>query len=84
MRGYLYTGLRKRWSFVVAGLATSILFGAAHLLTGYSGLLWAAAVDTFVLSIFLVYLREKTGALYAGMGLHALNNVLAFLVYFHS
>lgn len=84
MRGYLFTGLRLRWSFVIAGLVTSLLFGAAHLLTGQNGLLWAAAVDTFILSLFLVYLREKTGALYAGMGLHALNNVLAFFVYFHS
>lgn len=84
MRGYLFTGLRSRWNFVTAGLFTSFFFGAAHLLTGQSGLLWAAAVDTFVLSLFLVYLRERTGALYAGMGLHALNNVLAFFVYFHS
>jgi membrane protease YdiL (CAAX protease family) len=84
MRGYLFSGLRSKWSFVAAGLFTSLFFGAAHLLTGQSGLLWAAGIDTFVLSLFLVYLREKTGALYAGMGLHALNNVLAFFVYFHS
>jgi membrane protease YdiL (CAAX protease family) len=84
MRGYLFTGLRSRWSFIAAGLFTSLFFGAAHLLTGQTGLLWSAGVDTFVLSLFLVYLREKTGAIYAGMGLHALNNVLAFAVYFHS
>lgn len=84
MRGYLFSGLRKRWSFFAAGLMTCLLFGAAHLLTGASGLLWAAGVDTFILSWVLVYLRERTGALYAGMMVHALNNVLAFLVYFHS
>lgn len=84
MRGYLFSGLRARWSFVIAGLVTSVLFGAAHLLTGNGGLLWAAGIDTFVLSLFLVYLRERTGALYAGMMVHALNNVLAFIVYFHS
>ena len=84
VRGYLYTALRSRWGFVTSGLMTSVLFGAAHLLTGQNGLLWSAAVDTFILSLFLVYLREKTGALYAGMVLHALNNVLAFFVFFHS
>ncbi len=84
MRGYLFSGLRFRWNFIAAGLVTSLLFGAAHLLTGADGLLWSAAVDTFVLSLFLVYMREKTGALYAGMGLHGLNNVLAFFVFFHS
>ncbi len=84
IRGYLYSALRSRWSFAAAGLATSLLFGAAHLLTGQDGILWAAAVDTFMLSLVLVYLREKTGALYAGMMVHGLNNVLAFSVYFQS
>jgi membrane protease YdiL (CAAX protease family) len=42
--------------------------------------MWAAAFDTFILSVVLVYLREKTGALYAGMLVHMLNNLLAFFV----
>ncbi|HET9850846.1 MAG TPA: CPBP family intramembrane glutamic endopeptidase [Candidatus Saccharimonadales bacterium] len=84
MRGYLFSGLRARLSFVQAGLITSLLFGAAHLLTGAGpGLLWAAGVNTFILSLVLVYLREKTGALYAGMMVHALNNAIAFAVMFH-
>ncbi|OGL35367.1 hypothetical protein A3F05_03855 [Candidatus Saccharibacteria bacterium RIFCSPHIGHO2_12_FULL_47_17] len=82
MRGYLYSILRSRWSFVLAGLVTSALFGAAHLLTGSDGILWAAAVDTFILSLVLVYLREKSGALYAPIMVHGLNNILAFSVYF--
>src|SRR3990167_168091 len=84
MRGYLFSALRARWSFVVAGLTTSVLFGAAHLLTGDDddGLLWAAGVSTLVLSLVLVYLREKTGALYAPIMVHGLNNILAFSVYF--
>jgi membrane protease YdiL (CAAX protease family) len=48
-----------------------------------ASLLWAAGVDTFVLSLVLVYLREKTGALYAGMLVHSLNNLIAFGVHFH-
>lgn len=81
IRGYLYSGLRKVWKFVPALVATSLFFGAAHLQLG-SGmpLVWAAAIDTFILSVVLVYLREKTGALYAGMVVHMLNNLLAFFV----
>lgn len=83
MRGYLYTALRTRWRFVPAMLLTSILFGAAHLSTGASGALWAAGLDTFILSLVLVYVRERTGALYAAFAIHALNNLIAFLVQFH-
>jgi membrane protease YdiL (CAAX protease family) len=84
VRGYLYSGLRERWRFVPAMIATSLLFGIAHLQTGQgASLLWAAGVDTFVLSLVLVYLREKTGALYAGMLVHSLNNLIAFGVHFH-
>lgn len=82
VRGYLYTGLRRVWAFIPAMIFTSLFFGAAHLLTGENGLLWPAAVGTFVLSVVLVYLRERTGALYAGMLVHALNNLVAFTVYF--
>jgi membrane protease YdiL (CAAX protease family) len=83
VRGYLYSGLRARWRFVPAMLATSLLFGIAHLQTGQgASLLWAAGVDTFVLSLVLVYLRESTGALYAGMLVHSVNNLIAFGVHF--
>ena len=84
MRGYLYSGLRSRLHFWPALLITSLLFGVAHLSTGVSGPLWAAAVDTFILSAVLVYLREKTGALYAPIMLHGLNNLVAFFAHFYS
>ncbi len=84
VRGYLFSGLRSRWKFVPAMLVTSLLFGLAHLQLGNgTAALWAAGLDTFVLSLVLVYLRESTGALYAGMLVHSLNNVVAFGVHFH-
>ena len=84
VRGYLYSGLRSKMKFVPAMLITSILFGAAHLDGGTtSSLLWAAGINTFVLSLVLVYLREWTGALYAGILVHMLNNAIAFGVHFH-
>ena len=79
IRGYLYSGLRKIWRFWPAVAVTSLLFGLAHLEFGSGGpLVWAAALDTFFLSIVLCFLREKTGALYAGMLVHMLNNLIAF------
>ncbi len=84
MRGYLYSGLRKHWNFISSAVVTSLLFGAAHLLTGVGpGLLWVAGIQTFILSMVLVALREKTGALYSGILVHAANNAIAFFVHFH-
>lgn len=84
IRGYLYSGLRYRWRFMPALLVTSVFFGVAHLELGAGGpLVWAAALNTFVLSVVLVYLRERTGALYAGILVHMLNNLAAFVVKFH-
>lgn len=79
LRGYLYSGLRRFWRFWPALLVTSLIFGVAHLEFGSGGpLVWGAAVDTFLLSVVLVYLRERTGALYAGMLVHMANNLIAF------
>ncbi len=83
VRGYLYSGIRKFWRFWPALLVTSLCFGAAHLELGNGGpVVWAAALDTFLLSMVLVFLRERSGALYAGMLVHMLNNVIAFGVHF--
>jgi membrane protease YdiL (CAAX protease family) len=85
VRGYLYSGLRQRLRFVPAVIITSVLFGLAHLQTGVDpGLLWAAGMNTFILSVVLCYLRETSGALYAGMLVHGTNNLIAFGIHFHA
>jgi membrane protease YdiL (CAAX protease family) len=84
VRGYLYSGLRQKMRYLPALLITSLFFGAAHLPGGTdTSLLWAAGLNTFVLSVVLVYLRENTGMLYAGMMVHMLNNLIAFGFHFH-
>lgn len=83
MRGFLYSGLRSKITIVPAALITSVLFGLAHLQPGSgSPLLWAAAVDTFVLSVLLVALRETTKSLTAPIMLHMLKNGIAFTYLF--
>lgn len=83
VRGFLYSGLRKKLTKIMAAIAASLVFGVAHLQLG-SGAnpLWIAAIDTALLSLFLIYLRERTGALWAGMLVHGLKNGLAFLALF--
>lgn len=83
MRGYLYSGLRAKMKYLPALLITSLVFGAAHLEFGGVGpLVWAAALTTFILSVVLVRQREKTGAIYASIMIHMLNNLVAFIVQF--
>ena len=69
----------KVWAIII----TSLIFASPHLLeSGSGGLLWIAGIDTFVLSLVLCWVREKTGRLYAGMGIHALKNTVAFISLF--
>ncbi len=83
MRGFLYSGLKKQLPKIWAVIITSLLFALAHLQAGNDKpLLWIAAIDTFCLSLVLIYLREKTGGLWASIGLHTLKNFIAFLALF--
>jgi len=59
------------------------LFGAAHLSEGgAAGPLWVGALDTAILSMVLIGLREWTGNLWAGITLHMTKNLIAFLAIF--
>lgn len=79
MRGYLFTGLRKVMRFLPSALLVSTLFAAAHLQIGSDEPpLWTAGITTFVLSMVLVYTKEKTGSLWPAIGLHVINNFVAF------
>jgi len=83
MRGFIYGSLRKWLKPLWAILITSAIFAAAHLPEGGAGgPLWIGALDTFILSIFLCLLREKTRRLYASIVLHALKNGVAFVALF--
>lgn len=78
-RGFLFEGLKKGMPVVVAGLLVSAIFASAHLPEGGSkGPLYVAAIDTFCLSVVLVYLKQKTKSLWPGIYLHGLKNLIAF------
>ncbi len=79
-RGFVFTALRSKLPFIGSAIITSLLFAAPHLLASGQGLLWVAGVDTLLLSCVLCYLREKTGALWAPMMVHAIKNCIAFVL----
>lgn len=83
IRGFLYSGLLKKYSKKIAALIASLIFAAAHLQLG-SGEppLWVAAVDTFILSMVLIYLRERTGNIWSGVAVHMIKNSFAFISLF--
>ena len=82
-RGFLYGSLKKLMPLWPAVIVTSLIFAAGHLPEGGSaGPLYVGAIDTFTLSLFLIYLREKTNGIYASMTLHALKNAIAFVALF--
>jgi membrane protease YdiL (CAAX protease family) len=82
-RGFLFTGLRRRFRFLPATLITSVLFAIPHLqFGGNTPLLWVAALDTLILSFVLCYVRERTNSLWPGILIHATKNGIAFIALF--
>lgn len=85
-RGYLFGLLRRNISFLATTIVVSLLFATLHLLFDTSSSLtikqFNVALDVFVLSLFLSYLRERTNSIWAGVGLHGLKNFIAFLLLF--
>lgn len=82
-RGYLYSSLRAKYRFWPSTIVTSIVFGVLHLQFGSNApLLWIAAIDTFTLSIFMCYLRERRSSIWPAVFLHMLKNCVAFLLLF--
>ena len=82
-RGFLFSGLKTKLPIIGAALVTSLVFAMPHLQIGSGNpLLWAAFIDTFILSMVLVYLRVSSGSLWPSIGLHAVKNGIAFVALF--
>lgn len=74
-RGYLFGKIRKRASFWLTAFIVSTAFGIVHQQLN-------VGLDVFALSLVLCFLREKTGAVWAGMLLHMIKNAIAFVILF--
>lgn len=74
-RGFLFRGLRRSWPLWLAFIGTSAAFALAH---GQ----WNVGIDTFILSLFLILVYQKTGNLWLSIAMHATKNLIAFLFLF--
>jgi membrane protease YdiL (CAAX protease family) len=75
-RGFLYGRLNyHRYSMLVSALVTSVAFALVH------GQL-NVGVDTFVLSMVMIYMLEKRQSLWVTITMHAIKNTVAFLALF--
>jgi len=73
-RGFFFTALRNRFGPWPAALATGVVFGAVHAGSAPAGYL----VPLGFLGVVLCLVYWQTGSLYPCIGLHALNNAIAF------
>ena len=74
-RGFLQYKVEHNLGFWPAAIIVSILFAVAH------GQL-NAAITTFILSMVACCQRRKTGAVWSGIGLHAVVNIVATILVF--
>lgn len=75
-RGYLYSRLRStKLSYIVSSLIVSVLFGLAHRQLNIS-------IDTFILSMVMIYVLRERDSLWATIGMHFIKNSFAFLAVF--
>lgn len=76
-RGFLFTGLAQRMPVWAAIGVSAIVFGLAHADLG-------SFVPLVIIGVVLAVLRWRTGSLWPGIFLHALNNAVAAVAIFSS
>jgi uncharacterized protein len=74
-RGFVFAGLRSRWSLWPAAVAVGLIFGIVHAPTGLT-----AVVPLAALGVALCWLYDRTGSLWPCVFAHMINNSLALLV----
>jgi membrane protease YdiL (CAAX protease family) len=72
-RGFIFKGLRSKFSFWTAAIVSSLAFAAVHLQ-------WNVAFDVFILAIGAAWLMERTGSIYAAILLHVIKNSVAIML----
>ena len=77
-RGYLFTEFRKfKMPVVAVIIVTSLLFGFMH----YPPWVWV--VDTIIFGVIMAIIRQKTGSIWTGLGVHIATNCIAYFMLFY-
>ena len=71
-RGFVFAGLRTRWSLWPAAITSGLIFGLVHAPTGIT-----TVVPLATLGIALCWLYNRTGSLWPCVIAHMINNGLA-------
>ncbi len=71
-RGFMFPAFAKRFGVVLGAVVSSLLFAVAHLQLNVS-------VYTFILGLLLCFLYVRLGSTIPGIGIHMLNNYLAYM-----
>jgi hypothetical protein len=74
-RGFLFAGLRSRWSLWPAAITSGLIFGLVHAPTGLT-----TTVPLAALGFALCWLYDRTGSLWPCVIAHMINNGLALAV----
>ena len=74
-RGFVFAGLRTRWSLWPAAITSGLIFGLVHASTGITTVVPLAA-----LGVALCWLYDRTGSLWPCVIAHMINNGLALAV----
>jgi membrane protease YdiL (CAAX protease family) len=74
-RGFVFGGLRRAMPWVVAAVASSVVWGVFHF-TGPAS--WGVVLQLSIFGVALAWLYERTGSIWPAIVVHAINNALAF------
>jgi membrane protease YdiL (CAAX protease family) len=74
-RGFVFAGLRTRWSLWPAAITSGLIFGLVHAPTGIT-----TVVPLATLGLALCWLYDRTGSLWPCVIAHMINNGLAIAV----
>jgi membrane protease YdiL (CAAX protease family) len=74
-RGFVFAGLRTRWSLWPAAITSGLIFGLVHAPTGIT-----TVVPLATLGLALCWLYDRTGSLWPCVIAHMINNGLALAV----
>ena len=71
-RGFIFTGLRHRWTWPKAALASAGLFALAHVLP-------TSVLPIFILGLIFAFLYQASGSIWPAVLMHILTNSLALI-----
>jgi membrane protease YdiL (CAAX protease family) len=69
-RGFVFSGLRSKWDWRLAALASSALFALAHILP-------TSMLPIFILGLVFAFLYQVSGSIWPSILMHVLTNTLA-------